>query len=310
MLISFVIPSYNSSSTVKRALGPIFGAILPDNWLVEAIVVDDGSSDSEALGVILNSYKDVRLLSHSKNLGMCAGRNTGIAESRGEIVIILDADDELELEWPVTLAAIIKEWPENCFLCWAACRNPRGIVTAQDPNYVGLLTLTDLINERYSGEYLPIFRGDYVRDKQYIDLGMSKSCGILSYINFAQDAPFWISNRIMRIYHDVRIGSVSDNWNSQKKSCETVQCYLELIARYGHLYQREAPKLWRTKQLRLAAYLCFSKMPGAWIWWWKGISFYCLKESVGVFLILLLGSHFGGWLAKVGKRIGLIRRYG
>ena len=46
MLISFVIPSYNCSSTVKRALGSIFGAILPDNWLVEAIVVDDGSSDS------------------------------------------------------------------------------------------------------------------------------------------------------------------------------------------------------------------------------------------------------------------------
>ena len=51
---------------------------------------------------------------------MCAGRNTGIAESRGEIVIILDADDELELEWPVILAAIIKEWPKNCFLCWGS----------------------------------------------------------------------------------------------------------------------------------------------------------------------------------------------
>ena len=310
MMISYIIPAYNSSTTIKRTLDSIFSVTLPTNWSVEVLVVDDGSLDSTALNAVVVSYPDARLLSHGKNRGMCAGRNTGIASSQGEIVIILDADDELVLEWPVTFAAIMDEWPKNCFLCYAACHNPKGIVTAKDPHYTGPLTLGDILNERYSGEYLPIFRGDYIRDKQYIDLGTRKSCGIISYINFAHDATFWVSNRIMRVYDDNRVNSVSSDWTSPKKTLETTKCYFELFQRYGHLYKRDAPKIWQTKQLRLAVYLCFSEMPGAWIWWWRGVSFICIKESVGAFIILVLGRRMGGWLAQAGKRIKIIRRYG
>ena len=199
---------------------------------------------------------------------------------------------------------------KNCFVCCGACRNPEGVVTSENPNFSGLITLYDFINERYSGEYLPIFRGDYIRDKKYIDLGTRKSCGIISYIRFAHDAPFWISNRIIRIYYDGQAGSVSFDFTSQKKSCETVQCYLELFQRYAHLYQRNAPKIWRAKQLRLSVYLHFSKMPGAWTWWWRGASLTCLKESIATLIILIIGRWVAQWLVKKAKQLRMIRRYG
>ena len=310
MLISFVITSYNNADSIKSALDSVFNASLPSNWLAEAIVIDDGSADGEKLADIVARYKDAILITHSENLGICAGRNTGIAYSHGEIVVILDADDEMVSDWPNELSSILDEWPKISFVCFAACENLIGKVTAQNPNYEGPLTLYDLINERYAGEYLPIFRGAYIRNKKFIDLSTRKSCGIISYINFAHDAPFWISKRIMRIYNDSSVGSVTSNWTGVEKSRETVQCYLELFERYSHLYRSAAPKTWKSKQLRLAVYLRYANMPGAWAWWWKGISFACLLESVGAFMILLLGRSIGGWVAKAAKRIGLIRRYG
>ena len=310
MLISFVIPSFNSSATIKRTLNSLFSPTLPTSWSLEAIVVDDGSSDTKALKTVVDSYLNARMLSHSKNQGMCAARNTGIASSLGEIVIILDSDDELVTDWPKIFESIIREWPKNSFVCYAAARNPEGVVTAENPNFSGYVTLYDFINERYSGEYMPIFRGDYIREKQYVNIGTRKSCGVISYIRFLHDAPLWISNRILRIYYDNRPGSISSDFTNSKKACESVKCYSELFQRYGHLYQQNAPKIWYTKQLRLSVYLYFSKMPGTWVWWCRGASLTCLKETLGALIIILIERRMAQWLIKIAKQFRVIRRNG
>ncbi|CAG0997801.1 putative glycosyltransferase EpsJ [Methanosarcinales archaeon] len=310
MLISFVVPAYNVSTSIGRTLDSVFTAKMPDDWSVEALVVDDGSSDGAELAVVVSRYPGARLLVHDKNRGMCAGRNTGIAASSGAVVSILDADDELVSDWAMTLKAVLEAWPTEVNVCYAACRNPEGRVTAQVPDYNGLLMLSDILNERYSGEYLPLFKGDYVRGKSYIDLEMRKSCGIVSYINFALDGPFWVTSRVLRIYHEARAGSVSAGWTTAKKARETALCYQKLFERYEDLYKREAPLVWRTKCLRLAVYLRFAGMTGAWSQWRKGASLTCVKETLGAFLILLVGASIGGRVAQLTKQIGLIRRYG
>lgn len=310
MLISFVVPAYNVSASVGRTLDSVYAAKLPDDWAVEVLVVDDGSSDGLELATVVSYYPNVRLLIHEKNRGMCAARNTGITASSGEVVSILDADDELVLGWASTLKAVLVDWPTEVNVCYAACCNPEGMVTAQVPDYNGLLTLSDILNERNSGEYLPLFRGNYVRGKSYIDLGTRKSCGIVSYINFALDGPFWVSNRILRIYHEAYTGSVSSGWTTAKKARETALCYQQLFERYEDLYQREAPLVWRTKSLRLAVYLRFAGITGAWTQWCKGASLACLKETLGALLILLVGATIGGRVAQLIKQMGLIRRYG
>ena len=46
------------------------------------------------------------------------------------------------------------------------------------------LACREILNEEKSGEYLPIFRGNYIRKSLYTDIGTKKSCGIISYIKF------------------------------------------------------------------------------------------------------------------------------
>jgi glycosyltransferase involved in cell wall biosynthesis len=310
MLISFVIPAFNAAQTIERTLTSVFVPTLPANWAVEALVVDDGSSDGEVLAEIVSRYAGARLLRHESNRGMCAGRNTGIAASKGDVVTILDADDEMVPDWPMTFAAILDEWPADVQLCYVACRNPEGTITATNPDYRGLLTLNDVLNERHSGEYLPMFRGEYVRRKPYVDLGMRKSCGIVSYISYALDGPFWVSPQVLRIYHDARPGSVTAAWTSPRKARETTECYAALFDRFEHLYEREAPTVRRTKHLRYAVYLRFAGLPGSWREWVSGASLTCIRESMGVALILSVGPGLGEWIAKIAKQKGLIRRYG
>lgn len=310
MLVSHVIPAYNSSETIIRTLDSVLASPLPEGLLVEAVVVDDGSLDGADLAEVVSRYSFARLFVHEINRGMCAGRNTGIMNTRGDVVTILDSDDELAPGWASTFETIVSDWPADINICYAACRNHEGRSTVHDPKYEGKLTLNDILNERYAGEYIPLFRGSYIRANPYIDLGTRKSCGIVSYINFALDGPFWVTNRVLRIYNENRVGSVTSDWTSPKKARETALCYQALFERYGHLYRQKSPKIWRSKHLRLAVYLRLANMPGAWRNWANGASLYCVKESVGAFIILIIGRHMGAWVASIVRQIGLIRRYG
>jgi len=310
MLISHIIPAFNASSTVRQTLESVFLDTLPADWKVEAIVVDDGSTDGGVLSEIVAQFECAQLVVHPENKGMCAARNSGIELSKGDIVTILDSDDELIKGWSLVLASIIKVWPPDTNICYAACKNLSGQVTAEDPNYNGYLTLNDLLNERYSGEYIPLFRGDYVRSKPYIDLGIRKSCGIVSYMNWARDAPFWVENKVLRIYNDTHIGSISRDWTSPQKAFETALCYKALFNKFGDLYIDEAFNAFRIKNLKLAVYLKLSGAGGAFGAFLDGVSTSHIKESFMTFLLLILPVSLTCTIIKFIKSHGYIRRYG
>lgn len=310
MLITFVIPAYNASESIQNALDSIFILTQESGWSAEAVVVDDGSDDSSELRKIVEKFPNARMISHESNRGMCAGRNTGIGHSKGDYVSILDADDELVDNWAEVFEHIDERWPEEVNVCYAACRNDKGLITAEEPDYEGYLTLDDILNERHSGEYLPIFRGHYLRSKPYVDIGTKKSCGVISYINFAIDGPFWITNNVLRIYHDSILGSVTSNWTSKQKAIEAVQCYSILFEKYEKMYKERAPKVYKTKRLRLAVYQKFAGTSGAWSSWVRGIGLTTIFQSVATLFILTMGRTVGSKAVLFSKKIGLIRQYG
>jgi glycosyltransferase involved in cell wall biosynthesis len=92
-IVSVVIPCYNRSKIVGRAIRSVFAQTFTD-W--ELIIVDDASVDSEALNLVVASFNDprIRLLRHDTNRFAAAARNTGIRASRGAFVAFLDSDDE------------------------------------------------------------------------------------------------------------------------------------------------------------------------------------------------------------------------
>jgi len=85
MTISVIIPAYNEEKTV----GSVVKAVKSLSYVVEIIVVNDGSTDAteevaEKAGAIV--------ISHIKNQGKGSAIKTGFKNSKGDIIVFLDAD--------------------------------------------------------------------------------------------------------------------------------------------------------------------------------------------------------------------------
>jgi glycosyltransferase involved in cell wall biosynthesis len=88
LLVSVVIPAYNSANTICKAIDSVLNQDIPS----EIIIVDDGSTDETV--AVLQDYSDHIVLLHQGNQGAGSARNRGILSAHGDIVAFLDADDE------------------------------------------------------------------------------------------------------------------------------------------------------------------------------------------------------------------------
>lgn len=97
LLVSVVLPTFRRPTYLRRAIESVFQQSYCA-W--ELLIVDDNTPGSPArretedvVSPFLDSGR-VRYLTHSRNKGGSAARNTGIQESRGGLVAFLDDDDE------------------------------------------------------------------------------------------------------------------------------------------------------------------------------------------------------------------------
>lgn len=94
MRISVIIPVHNRPEMIRRAVHSVLGQTrIPE----EIILVDDGSTDEtpDVLEKMRKSSPElIRVLTHEENRGVSAARNTGIQESSGGWIALLDSDDE------------------------------------------------------------------------------------------------------------------------------------------------------------------------------------------------------------------------
>jgi GT2 family glycosyltransferase len=105
MQVSIVIDNYNYAQYLPIA---IESALNQDYCLCEVIVVDDGSQDGSA--DVIASYGDKIHPILKENGGQYSAFNAGFAASRGEVVIFLDADDQLE---PQAVSMVVKAFQEQ-----------------------------------------------------------------------------------------------------------------------------------------------------------------------------------------------------
>jgi len=89
--IAIIIPAYNASATVARAVA----SALREPEVQEVIVVDDASTDDTIAAAVSVSdgSKRLRLVALNKNSGPSVARNRAMAESTAPWIGILDADD-------------------------------------------------------------------------------------------------------------------------------------------------------------------------------------------------------------------------
>ncbi len=98
MELSIVIPAYNEAERIGPSLEQIAAFLRQRGTEYEVLVVDDGSSDATAEVAAGFANLDVRVLSQPRNLGKGAAVRRGVVESRGQRVLISDADLSTPIE--------------------------------------------------------------------------------------------------------------------------------------------------------------------------------------------------------------------
>lgn len=91
LTISVVIPTYNRSALVCRAIASV---LRQSCEVLEILVVDDGSEEDVASVVAKFEDSRIKVIRHPSNLGPASARNTGIRAARGSLIALLDSDDE------------------------------------------------------------------------------------------------------------------------------------------------------------------------------------------------------------------------
>jgi glycosyltransferase involved in cell wall biosynthesis len=103
--LSVLIPAYNEAGTLALVVARVQAVDLP--LPREIIVVDDGSTD--ATPEVLRSLPGVVAVRHPRNRGKGAAVRTGLARATGDIVLVQDADLELDpADIPRLLAPLLE----------------------------------------------------------------------------------------------------------------------------------------------------------------------------------------------------------
>jgi glycosyltransferase involved in cell wall biosynthesis len=101
--LSVVVPAYNEAGTLVA----VIQKLLAVPHLLEVVIVDDCSNDwtGDMAEELAHSHPKVKVLHHSTNRGKTEALKTGFTSTRGDIVIVQDADLEYD---PSEIVNVIK----------------------------------------------------------------------------------------------------------------------------------------------------------------------------------------------------------
>jgi len=90
--VAVIIPCFNQGRFLPEALASVRAQTHPQ---VKCVVVDDGSTQAETLGILRELERDGLTVLRQSNQGLAAARNTGVRATCTEYFVPLDADDRL-----------------------------------------------------------------------------------------------------------------------------------------------------------------------------------------------------------------------
>lgn len=194
--VSIIIPIYNVAKYIERCLT----SVINQNYQnIEAILVDDCGTDNsmEIVEHFIQSYKNnggtilFKIITHNKNRGLSAARNSGIAAAEGDYIYALDSDDEITsgcIEELVRLAIkyigvdivqgnmqYVVPFVDNSFLDW------RDIAHKNLPEFINnKSTLLDHLYNYTDNNFIPInFAGKFIRKEFIVSNSLDQFEGII-----------------------------------------------------------------------------------------------------------------------------------
>ncbi|HEY4439452.1 MAG TPA: glycosyltransferase [Candidatus Elarobacter sp.] len=222
MVVSVVTPALDAGRFIERTLSSVASQTYRD---VEHIVVDGGSRDRTAE---LVRESDARLLV-VPGLRQAEAVNRGVAETRGELVVVLNADDVLE---PDGIAALVT----------ALAHEPDAVAAYGEALHVAA---DDAVISRYPTES---FDPHALRERCYIcqpaaavrRTAFDAVGGMDARLDVAMDYDFWIRlARYGRFVHTEALVARSRMHEDNKTLARRGEVYREVIGilrrRYGYV---------------------------------------------------------------------------
>jgi glycosyltransferase involved in cell wall biosynthesis len=93
--VSVIVPAYNEEQIIGKVLDRIRAAMNQAGDPFEILVIDDGSTDQTAARA---DETGARVIRHPYNIGNGAAIKTGIRNSQGEVIVMMDADGQHQPE--------------------------------------------------------------------------------------------------------------------------------------------------------------------------------------------------------------------
>ncbi len=110
MQLDVVIPTYNRSALLRKAIDSLLRARVPDGLSVRIIVVDNNSTDDTK--AVINDYAEQAKGRVSyvfeKQQGRSPALNAGIAAATGDLIGFIDDDEEIDEKWYETILSAFK----------------------------------------------------------------------------------------------------------------------------------------------------------------------------------------------------------
>lgn len=144
MKFSIIIPTYNRSSEVIRAIDSSLDFIRSDDVSYYEIIVIDDFSNDKTFEELNKRYESqirsdiIKVFRLDENKGVVAARNFGVKNSSGDWMIFLDSDNELLRKHKVEFEIYINKSKNQCELFRCVDENNKLIGPASLPPNIDL----------------------------------------------------------------------------------------------------------------------------------------------------------------------------
>jgi glycosyltransferase involved in cell wall biosynthesis len=179
-LVSVIIPCYNQGKYLRDAIESVLQQDYPHK---EIIVVNDGSTDnSESVAL---QYNEVVYLSQN-NQGCSWARNNGIALSKGEYLIFLDADDILLPDVLGYQVDLMKQHPKAAFVSGGHAHADEHLnILKEVSSKVNKDFYKALVTGNYIGMHAAVIYRRFIFDEMLFDISLRTGEDYDFYLNIA-----------------------------------------------------------------------------------------------------------------------------
>lgn len=124
-LLSIVVPCHNEEAVVAATHDRLVAAVAATGMALEVVYVDDGSRDATLARLEEIAARDSRavVVELSRNFGQQAAMSAGLAQARGDAVVMIDADLQ---DPPEVIPEMVRSWRRGVDVAYGRRRSRDG----------------------------------------------------------------------------------------------------------------------------------------------------------------------------------------